>query len=501
MILRGFSPVLPTALYRADQVRKLDACAIQDFGIPGAVLMERAGAALWALVLECWPDARRIGVVCGQGNNAGDGYVLARLALAAGFEVRVLQVGDALSLKGDAAAMMQRFAALGGQWVADIAGLAGSELIIDALLGTGLTRPVTGSWAEVVQAMNRQIAPVLAADLPSGLHADTGQVMGVAVQAKATLSFIGLKQGLLTGQGPQQCGTLYFSDLEVPAAVYEQHPPAARRCDAELLRGTWLARDRGAHKGHFGHLLVVGGAPGYAGAARLAGEAALRCGAGLVTLAVHPESATGLNLGRPELMVRAVNCADALRPLLERATVVACGPGLGTDPWGQMLWRQVLDDSRPRVLDADALNLLALSAGGLPSLTGCVLTPHPGEAARLLATHSAAIQQDRFAAIRELVAETGATVVLKGAGTLVHTSTDPVPWVCTAGNPGMAGGGMGDVLTGIIGACLAQGMSPDRAALLGVCVHGAAADRAATDGERGLLASDLFPWLRRLVNP
>jgi hydroxyethylthiazole kinase-like uncharacterized protein yjeF len=492
---------LPHALYLAEQVRALDRCAIEEYGIPGAELMERAGAAAFRLLREHWPGAADITLLCGVGNNGGDGYVVARLARAAGLTARVLQLGDPERLSGDARTMAERYRQAGGEVLpARVPALPRrTGVIVDAVLGTGLEREVTGDWAALLEAISQHAAPVLALDIPSGLHADTGRILGCAVRARVTVSFIALKRGLFTGQGPDCCGRVHFAGLEVPATLYARQILAARRLDWAQQATTLRPRRRTAHKGDFGHLLVVGGAPGFSGAVRLAGEAALRCGAGLVSLATHPAHAAALTAGRPELMCHGVTGPGDLAPLLGRASVVALGPGLGQAAWGRDLWQAVLASGRPLVMDADGLNLLAETP---LRRDDWVLTPHPGEAGRLLGVSAAEVQQDRFAALERLRTAYGGCVVLKGAGTLVAGDSRRPPAVCDQGNPGMAGGGMGDVLTGVIAALWAQGADPEEAAGRGVCLHGAAADRAAAEGgERGLLAADLFPWLRRLHNP
>lgn len=492
---------LPYELYRAEQVRALDRTAIERFQIPGSVLMERAGAAGFRVLSERWPQARRIAVVCGTGNNAGDGYVLARQALGAGLEVSVCQVGDPGRLQGDALAAQQRLLGAGGQ-PAEFApeAVRDADMVVDALLGTGVNAPLEGAWRAAVEAINSAGRPVLSLDLPSGLSADTGQAWGTAVHASCTLSFIGLKQGMFTGQGPAYCGRVLFEGLSVPADVYRTQAPAARRLDAAGTRTLLPRRARTAHKGQFGHVLVVGGERGMAGAARMAGEAAARSGAGRVTLATRAEHAAEAIIGRPELMARGVTNPTELEPLLARATVVAAGPGLGCSDWAAVLLGQVLASELPVVLDADGLNLLADGAvASTPPRGGWVLTPHPGEAARLLGTTVPEIEADRFAAVSALQARYGGVVLLKGAGTLVADG-GPLA-VCTQGNPGMAGGGMGDVLTGLIAGLIAQGWNLAEAAGIGVAVHAAAGDAAAAEGERGLLAGDLFPHLRELLNP
>jgi len=487
---------LPHDLYRAAQVRELDRLAIAEQGIASGVLMERAGAEAFALLCRRWPEARRIGVVCGVGNNGGDGFVVARLGRAAGLEVALYQVGEAASLHGAALAAAQA-AGMAAQPLLPGA-LRHCDVVVDALLGTGLNGEVRDAWRVAIEAMNACGRPVLALDVPSGLDADTGAVQGCAVNAAATITFIGCKQGLLTAAGPACCGELHFASLAVPPAVYEKVAATARRLDAAQFAG-WLApRPRDAHKGDFGHVLVVGGDSGYAGAVRLAAEAALRSGAGLVSVATRAAHTAALTAARPELMCHGVESAAELEPLLRRATVVVAGPGLGQGRWGGELLGRLLQAPQPLVVDADALNLLALDP---ERRENWVLTPHPGEAGRLLGVPAAEVQRDRFAAAAGLQASFGGVVVLKGPGTLV-LGDDGMPGVCAGGNPGMAGGGMGDVLSGIIGGLIAQGLPLREAAGAGVCVHAAAADAAAkAAGERGLLASDLFPQLRCLVNP
>ena len=493
---------LPKNLYRAAQVRELDRIAIEDHRLTGMSLMERAGQAAFTVLRSRWPRVRRIAVMCGTGNNGGDGYVVARLAATAGIRVVLYQVGDPARLSGDALMAHDRLEGANVEIHAFDAGhtLELFDVVVDGLLGTGLTGEVKPGWRAAIDAINNathgQRPGIVALDIPSGLQADTGAVLGSAVRADVTVTFIGMKQGLLTGAGPAQCGDLVFSDLQVPYQIYSSVPVASHRIQLDDFIHSLPMRPRDAHKGHFGHVLVIGGNLGMSGAVRMAAESAARVGSGLVSVATRPEHAAFINAGCPELMCHAVRRKRDLSPLLAKASVVAIGPGLGQDAWAKDMLTTVLDGSAPLVIDADALNLMAQE----PTYSDrWILTPHPGEAARLLDSTASRIQADRFTTASEVQACYGGVCVLKGAGTIVATGKD-IPAVCAAGNPGMASGGMGDVLTGAIAGLLAQGLTLSDAAQLGVCLHATAADYAAAKGERGLLASDLLPYLRDLVN-
>ncbi len=484
-------------LYTAAQSRELDRLAIEEYGIPGYELMQRAGRAVFTCLGEHWPEARHLAVVCGTGNNGGDGFVVARLAHRAGLRVNVLLLGEAARLRGDAALAYRDMRAAGIEAMAFAGELPGeADLIIDALFGTGLDRPPQGMWRRAIEAMNAHPAEVLAVDIPSGLHADTGQALELAVRARRCVTFIGLKRGLFTGQGPDYCGTLSFADLGVPAYLHE-----AVASDCRLLRppvSRLLPKRRhNSHKGDYGHVLVVGGNQGMAGAARLAAEAAARMGAGLISVITRPGQAGIINAGRPELMVHETADEQDMAALLKRATLVAIGPGLGQDAWAQAVWRAVMQWPGPKVVDADGLNWLARQP---THSDNWVLTPHPGEAARLLACDTRQVQADRFAAAREIQRRFGGVCVLKGCGSIVAHAAGSV--VCAAGNPGMAAAGMGDVLTGVVAGLWAQAprLALEQVAATAVLLHAQAGDRAARDGERGLLAADLLPWLRRLVD-
>jgi NAD(P)H-hydrate epimerase len=488
---------LPVALYRAEQVREMDRLAIEKFGIAGAELMERAGRFAFDVLRARWPRASRLRVVCGPGNNGGDGYVLARLAKEQGYDPLVLALGEVRS--GSEAAGALAYCKAAGVAIRPYSGdmFKGADVIVDALLGIGLERELTGEWRAAVQAINDARRPVLAIDIPTGLHADTGRVLGAAVRADVTVCFIGLKAGLYAGAGPEHRGDIYFSDLGVPEAVYQTTRPIAQRLVETRMRALMRPRPRTAHKGDFGRVLIIGGDQGMPGAVRLAGEAAYRAGAGLVTLATHPLHSATINTMRPELIVHGVKSAAALKPLLARTTVIALGPGLGRGAWGKTMFAAALAAKLPLVIDADALYFLAQTK---KKRDDWILTPHPGEAARLLGVDSERIQGDRFAAAASVAKRYGGICVLKGAGTIVASSNE-TPDVCDRGNPGMASGGTGDVLTGVIAALRAQGLGALDAARLGVWAHAIAGDaQAEQGGEIGLLASDLPPGIRAELN-
>ena len=493
---------LPLALYEAAQVRALDRLAIEQHGIAGYTLMTRAGQAALECLLRHWPEAQHLCVVCGLGNNGGDGYVLARLARERGISVDVIQVGDARKLQGDARQARDHWERAGGQvhtYDSSSAAVFGnSDIIVDAVFGTGLQRAVEGEWRSVLEQINASDRPVLAMDIPSGLDSDTGTIMGIAVPAEVCISFIGLKRGMFTGSGRDYCGEIEFSDLQVPAEIYTQVVPDVLRLDENLLAEYLPVRKASSHKGLFGHVLVIGGDQGMSGAVRMAAEAAARSGAGLVSVATRAAHAAQISSIRPELMCHAVESAHELRPLLKRANVIAIGPGLGQSAWGQMLLAEVLQTAHPLVVDADALNLLAREPGWR---SNWILTPHPGEAARLAGTNTTAIQQDRFTSVVDLADRYGGVMVLKGSGSLIHAQGNSITWLCDRGNPGMAGGGMGDVLTGIIAGLLAQDLDLEQAARCGVLMHALAADATARAGMRGMLASDLLAEIRKYANP
>ncbi len=481
-------------LYDADQVRELERAAIAG-GIESYSLMQRAGAACWALICAEGIPASLV-VVVGNGNNGGDGYEIACLSRKVQVPVRLFSIGEQLPV-GDAAIARRAWLAMGGEIEALPSELPASEWVVDAVFGIGLSRPPAGASAQAIVVINAAAvagAKVLAVDVPSGLDATSGRAYADCVRADLTLSFIGNKIGLWTGDAAEHCGRRVHDSLAIPAALFAGQAPRARLLTRACLRRL-QRRPRNAHKGLSGHVLVVGGNLGMAGAVLLAGLAALRAGAGLVSVATRAEHAAMLVAAQPELMVHGVSSPDDLRNLVARASVIALGPGLGQDEWARALFAHAMSCGKPLVVDADALNLLAR----VPQRReDWVLTPHPGEAARLLGCTNAEVQADRRTSYATLQSRYGGAIVLKGAGTLV--SAEPVA-VCAHGNPGMAVAGMGDALTGVIAAFMAQGLSPTVAAQCGVVAHAVAADIAAADGERGMLPGDVIKALRGVVNP
>ncbi len=489
---------LPVSLYSSAQVRALDAHAIRDLGIPGYTLMKRAGESALRFLRLRWPTCHRLAIVCGGGNNGGDGYVLARFAQAAGLRVTALAAVPPQSLKGDARQAYDDFTTSGGQALPfDSDRLKDGEVIADAVLGTGLHSRVRAEAAAVIDAINAAARPVFAIDVPSGLDSDTGEPLGAAVRADCTVTFVGLKTGLCVGNGPEHAGAIFFDDLEVPVPSTPEFVPRLERIVEAEIAAALPRRARAAHKGDFGRVLIVGGGAGMPGAVRLAGEAALRVGAGLVTVATAPENVVAIAAGRPELICLALADPGVLPAAIERADVVAVGPGLGRTDWASRVLETVLRCEKPLVVDADALNLIAEQ--GPRRRDNWILTPHPGEAARLLGAQTTEVQQDRLAALERLAERYGGVVVLKGAGTLVG-SPNRIPGLCERGNPGMASAGMGDVLTGATAGVLSQCGDLWRAARVAVLVHAMSGDAVARGGERGLLAGDVARELRSCVN-
>lgn len=486
---------LPDQLYTAAQTREFDRTAIQECGIPGYQLMCRAGMAVYDLLCLRWPAARNCVVVCGAGNNGGDGFVVGRHLVRDGRRVQLVLLGEPAVLRGDALRAYEDFIAAGG-CLSNLSEIDWHrvDVVVDALFGSGLSRNVRGMAAQVVREINGSDCPVVAVDVPSGLDADSGSVLGVAVMADVTVSFIGCKRGLFTHEGPDHAGEVFFDDLDVPREIYAAFDDGVQRVTRERFPALWRQRASASHKGSYGHVAVLGGAPGMVGAARMAGESAMRVGAGRVTIVTSSDSAPSVNRAMPELMSRAVDDVASAQRAVSGMDVVAVGPGLGQSQWAEGLLAAALAAPCPKVFDADALNLIA-KASGL-RLDNAIATPHPAEAARLLGTSVASVQGDRFAAINALQESYGGVWLLKGNGTLIADESQT--WLVDCGNPGMASAGMGDVLTGVIAGLLAQGNSPMTATVGGAWLHAMAGDAAAQAGEAGLVATDLLPQIRAL---
>ncbi len=494
---------LPEALYRAEQVRALDRLLIGKYEISGIELMTRAAKAAFNSMRVHWPKAglkgSRIAVFCGSGNNGGDGYLLAKFALEANLSVDLYQLGEFTRLSGDALKAREEYLACSGnidEFRDEITNIVNYDLAVDALLGTGLDRKLEGLYLRVIEAINAMAKPVFSLDIPSGLNSDTGCVMAAAVKADVTISFIGLKQGMYTAQGPDYCGEIEFSSLHAPQELYADESAEVFIVKHSIISEMLEKRKASTHKGECGHVLIIGGSPGYVGALRLAGEAALRSGSGLVSLVVHPEALALMASAPAELMVHSGDNNAKLADLIDAVDVIAIGPGLGQSDWAKNIFAKVVQAGKKLIVDADALNILAKNSY---KHNDWVLTPHPAEAGRLLNCETHIIQNDRFNAINILLKKYGATIVLKGVGSLI-ASADSAIALCTAGNPGMATAGMGDVLTGIIASLTAQGLSLPDAAKVGVYLHAHAADIAAENKPKGLIASDLMPVIRVLVN-
>ena len=490
---RAFVPV-----YRTAEIRDIEAKALAGLQPPG--LMERAGLAAAQIARDLVADrGRGVLVVAGPGNNGGDAFVVARHLRAWWFRVDVVFAGDATKFSADARAAYAAWRDCGSGTIERIPTGQRWDLVIDGLFGIGLQRELSGNYVALVNAINNLDGAVLALDVPSGLDSDTGRVLGSAVRASHTATFIGLKPGLLTLDGPDYSGCVQLCALDLDAAAL--HAARGAVIGSDIITAALPPRRANSHKGDYGSLGIIGGAPGMVGAALLAGRAALNLGAGRVYVALLANDGSGCDPVQPELMLRAAH--EVLR--LDHLDCLAVGPGLGQSPDAHQALTAALRSKLPLVIDADALNLIAgapdaqqlVSQRAAPTL----LTPHPAEAARLLASTTASVQVDRVAAACDIAARYRSSVVLKGAGSLCALP-DGTWFINTSGNPGMASAGMGDVLTGFIGALLAQGADSRQALLAGVHLHGAAADSlvAGGTGPIGITASEVIAAARALLN-
>lgn len=487
---------LPKYAYSGNEVKKNEAIVAQKEKVSMYQLMELAGQSSFSLANKLWPKARSILIVCGRGNNAGDGFVMARIALQRGMHV-YLHILTALDdYTGDARKACEKFMQAGGCTVKfnDI-DLAKVDYIVDAMLGTGLIGDVRENYALVCKLINQLPQPVLSLDIPTGLDADTGQVHGCVIDADITICFIAVKQGMLTGYAKNHCGEIYLAKINI-GKQFNHFVRSKSLINGPHFLNSLTARKPCAHKGDIGFVVHVAGNDGYPGAARLSCEAALRSGAGLVGLICHPVNHMAVCATRPEIML--LNEQSILSGNLGRvaqANIVVLGPGLGRDQWAQKLFRATINLDKPIIIDADGLNLLSQQ----PTYKeDWVLTPHVKEAARLLKCQVSDIERNRFEAVRDIANTYGGICVLKGAGTLISNGDKVV--INLTGNSGMASGGMGDVLSGIIASLSLQTDDLFMAACHAVYLHGKAGDLASQEGKVGLLASDLFPYIRTLVN-
>ena len=488
-------------LYSIKAVRDLDRLAIENMNDSGILLMKRAGDAVLAELLEAFGRPALITVFCGSGNNAGDGYIVAALASQKKIPVTVYELGSQNKFSKETR-QARKFAEQSNVSILafDKSAKPLEGIIVDSLLGVGYSGTLSESYTQAVSVINGAELPVLSVDIPSGLDADTGAVVSLAVKADVTVTFIGAKKGLFTGRGPAHCGDIIFNSLDISDHIFENVQPQAQLLDSYNLLDILPEWDVDVYKSQRGHSMIIGGDLGYGGAAALASEACLKTGCGLTSVATQPQHVSAILARCPEVMTYGITSGQQLEPLLERPDVLVIGPGLGRSPWSEQLLQKAINSGLPLVLDADALNILAESRLDISKQHSWVMTPHPGEAARLLGTTVAEVEADRFAAARKIQKKYNALVLLKGPGTLI-AGQDVIIKVCPYGNSAMATAGMGDLLSGIIGSLIAQGLSLQDSAELGCCLHSCAADIAVSEqGPRGLVASDILFYLHQLLN-
>lgn len=491
-------------LYTPAQIKYFDRLAVEQLGMEGFALMCEAAAIALQATLERWPDIEEIYCLCGKGNNGGDGLVFAALAARQGIDVHVALLAQLSDMSADAL----RALSLAESERVDFLSLDQLEFIpenvvlVDAILGLGQTRPPEDYLLNLIQIVNQSPNIVVALDVPTGLCGRTGQLLGQeAIKSDLTVTFIAAKRGLFTELGRVCCPDVVIADLDIPKRVFDQNP-SAYLVDDVLMDYWLLPRPSNSHKGSSGRVAVLGGNQQYPGAALMSSRAALRAGAGLIKVVSHPQHVYFYPIAQPELMSVAfdtnVSVVDALEGF---ADVAAIGPGLGRDSWARQLLNASISLTCPVVLDADALYFVAQEKISPALYAHCVITPHPGEAAMLLGTSVVAVQNNRFLAAAQLAQKYQCNVVMKGPGTIV-AFPEREPVLVPTGNAGLAVGGSGDVLTGVIASFVAQGVPFDEACILGPYIHGKAADSAAGRlGQRGLLPSDVIDQLQFEVNP
>ena len=500
------------ALYSTQQITEIEQSYAKSLSGSTFPLMQSAGKSAFNLLQKNWPKAKTILILTGKGNNAGDGFVLARLAVESRLKVTLCTLIEPSQVSGDAQTAWQEIPQRGIQRLSvDQLRFSEFDLIVDAMLGTGIKGPLREPFHSVIKHINGNKVPVLSLDIPTGLEADTGFVHSEAVKATSTITFVGHKRGMYTGHSALYRGEVKLDSLQIPETIFDQHTFHLSSQNWHSYKHKLKPRSVIAHKGSFGHTYILGGAEGMAGAAVLAATSAAKSGGGLTSAWTGTSAARALNHKTPEVMTSAIETSQIeakLDQVAEKQVTLVIGPGLGKGDWAQH-WVDSIS-ARPRlceanqVWDADALNLLAELDNSHPNLynPNRILTPHPGEAARLLDTTVEQVARDRFKAAHTIATRYGGVCILKGAGTIVSDEKG-FQVVCAVGNPGMASGGMGDVLAGLVGGLLAQKYSLMDAAVLSVSIHGEAADRAAGSKKhyRGLLASDLFRFFPELLNP
>ncbi|WP_017443728.1 bifunctional ADP-dependent NAD(P)H-hydrate dehydratase/NAD(P)H-hydrate epimerase [Gayadomonas joobiniege] len=487
---------LPERLFTAAQVAHAEKMMQQNNQVDLYQLMKKAAVALFEVICACQAPHKQLAILLGKGNNAGDGLAVAQLALMAGWRVTLLPMPGCANWQGAAG---QAYADLssGGQWAnPNDADFSQFEIVLDAVCGIGFKYEFSDEWRDILKRVNQAATCVVSADIPSGLNANNGYAVTGTLKASHTVTFLAVKPGLLTGDAKDYVGQIHFAGLDVQDEVVRYNRSYFHRLDFNQLKQSIPARAANSHKGDFGRVLCIGGDKGMSGAIRLAALGALRAGAGTVTVLTHPDNYGLVAGGQPELMVLAANgLTPQVKKQIEQADCILIGPGLNTGGFANGLMQYICGLPQAKVVDADALNWLAANP---QKQHNWILTPHPGEAGRLLKLTTARVQQSRFDVASEIQARYGGVCILKGAGSIVSNEYNSA--ICTLGNPGMAAGGMGDLLAGICIALLGQKFSLQRAAEIAVCVHAKAGDLAARKGQRGMIASDLLPFVRQLLN-
>jgi len=491
-------PSLDARLFQVVDIKQIAQRAHKEQSISTAMLMGRAAQAAFDTIMHAYPHTDDFAVFCGPGGNGADGLYFAAIAAVAGKNVRCFMIADEDNILERQQKAFAKAKDVGVNFTAyDQTIQSNTEIIVDALLGLSCQDDLSEQMQQVVNLINQADIPVCSLDIPSGLNANTGAGVPNGVTADLTISFIAPKIGCYMFRGPRVCGKLITNHLGIEPAIIDVQEPVATLLSERFIRESLPKRKKDSHKGDYGHVLVIGGDYGMGGAVRMAAEAAMRTGAGSVTVATRPEHLNVVSGARPEIMCYEVRSGEDLLPLIEKSKVIVLGPGLGRSEWAKSLFDTVVQSDVPKIMDADALRMLSDEQ---IKRDDWILTPHPGEAAELLKHSCPDIQDHRLQSVKEVQMLYGGVAILKGRGTLVNDGSGIR--LCHAGNPGMATAGMGDILSGVLGGLVAQGLSLPQSAGVGVLVHARSADMAAQEnGERGLLATDLLPYLRVLVNP